>query len=41
MDEFASGYAPLKRKKTMLGVEGGAIDVTVERSASVDEGSVV
>ena len=41
MDEFSSGYVPLKRKRTVLGIEGGAITVVVERSASVDEGSAV
>ena len=38
--EFPSGYVSLKRKKTVLGVEGGAISVVIERSASVDEGRV-
>jgi len=37
-DEFTTGYyVPLRRKTTVLGVEGGGINVVVERSASVDE----
>ena len=42
-EEFTSGgYVPLKRKGTVLDVEeGGVINVVVQRSASIDEGSVV
>jgi len=38
-DEFMTDYyVPLRRKRTVLGVEGGGINVVVERSASFDDG---
>jgi len=35
-EEFTPDYLPLMRKKSVLGIEGGEIQVVVERSASVD-----
>jgi hypothetical protein len=40
-DELTSACVPLKRKKTVLGIEGGVANVDIEWSASVDEGRVV